>query len=361
MKTTRTILLLVFISGLLFTVGCGDDETTPDPLVAVKGKVTFTNAANAVTNAPGAVVYFTNTATTKSSSAITSASGDFEFVNVMPGAYTLTASYFTDNKNVTARFDGLTFATATPVGVTVASTDVTQDLALVSTGQSGIETLATNYAWTGSAYASTGAWTYDATHTVVNFELPYRQNVASDFNGVFSQLSKVNINFDPNNLGASTFDIEVDVASFNTRSAGGRDPRTTVDDTPLFSPNTLFKELGCVMGTFGIAADGGTPSNDVPLPMTTTRRYAKFVSTSVVKLGDGYVAKGNITFLGVTKPTDIWFKAVPAWTDPSNNRRYSGFEGRFLMNAKADYAVTSSSVNDAAVKIQISMVVYKQL
>ncbi len=360
MKTTRIILLLVFVSGLLFTVGCGDDEATPDPLVAVKGKVTYSNANGVATNAPGAVVYLTNTATTVRISSISNASGDYEFMNVSPGAYTLTASYFSDNKNTAARFDGLNFATADPVSVTVASTDVTQDLALASTGQTGIETLAANYSWNGSAYVQAGSWTYDVTHSPVNFELPYRQNVAADFNGTFSQLSKVVINFDPNNLATANIDVEIDVASFNTRSAGGRDPRTTIDDTPPFNPNTLFKELGCVMGTFGIAADGGTPSDANPLPITTTRRYAQFKSTSVVKMGDGYVAKGNLTFLGVTKATDIWFKVVAPWTDPSNNRRYSGFEGRFMMNAKADFAVNSSSVNDAKVKVQISMVLYKQ-
>ncbi|MEO5603757.1 MAG: YceI family protein [Cyclobacteriaceae bacterium] len=358
MKTLKFLSAFLLLFALLTVVRCSEDEPVP-PLVSVSGKVTFTDASGATANALGAVVYLANT--TASISTISDENGDYNFTNLSTGAYTLRATYFSDNKNISGRMDGLTFTTSEPVAINVASTDVVQELPLVSTGQTGIEVLAANYAWTGSAYANTGAWTYDAVHSPLTFEFPYRGTEA-DFSGSFSQLSKAVFNFDPNNLATSSFNFEVDLASVNTRTPGGRDNRLTNMDVPLFSPASMFTELGCIMGTFGITADNATPTDAVPQPITVnTKRYAQFVSTSVAKLGDGYVAKGNVVFNGVTKPAEIWFKAVPAWTDPSNNRIYSGFEGRFSMKAKADYGITSSSLADAAIKIQISIVMYKQL
>lgn len=354
--------MLIFT--LLVVVRCGEDETIP-PLVSVSGKVTFTNAAGTVANARGAVVTLANATTSTNLTTIANASGDYLFTELSAGSYTLTAVYYTENKNVSGRFEGLTFTTFAPETIEVAAIDVVKDLTLTSAGQTGLEVLAANYVWNPSAtpnptYSNTGALVYDAVHSTLNFEFPYR-NWPSDFTGSFSQLSKVLINFDPANLGTSTFDIEVDVASINTRSPGGRDNRLTTVDTPTYSPASMFTELGCTMGTFGITANAAATDASPQLMTTNTNRYARFVSTSVVKLGDGYVAKGNVTFRGITKPTDIWFKGVPPWTDPSNNRRYSGFEGRFIMNAKADYGVISSNITDAPVKIQFGIVLYKQL
>ena len=364
MKTGRIGLMLILIFVSLAIVRCGEDDT-PITLVSVKGKVTFTNAAGTAANAGGAIVYLENVTAATSVSTVANVTGDYTFENLEAGSYNLTAEYNTDNKNASGRFNGLTFKSFAPEPVVVAAMDVVKDLTLTSAGQTGLEVVAANYAWNPAAtpnptYSNTGALVYDAVHSTLNFEFPYR-NWPSDFTGSFQQLSKVLINFDPANLGTSTFDIEVDVASINTRAPGGRDNRLTVVDNPLFSPASMFTELGCTMGTFGITANA-TPTDASPQLMTTnTKRYARFVSTSVVKLGDGYVAKGNVTFLGITKATDIWFKGVPPWTDLSNNRRYSGFEGRFIMNAKADYGVISSNITDAPVKIQFGIVLYKQL
>jgi polyisoprenoid-binding protein YceI len=340
-------------------------------LVKISGKITYTDPAGAAANAVGALVYLAKSATpttTYDQSTIANANGSYSFSNLSAGTYFLNATFFTDNKNVTGRLDGLNFTTTEGAIVTVASADVTQDMTLVSVGQSGatIEALAVNYGWDPNAlpspaYTNTGAWTYDATHSPIAFEFPYRANEA-DFVGAFSQLSKFVVNFDPANLGTSTIDVEVDVTSINTRAPGGRDNRTTVADNPSFNPTTLFTELGCIMGTFGITADNATPSEAEPQPITADPdRYAKFTSTSIATFGDGYVAKGNLIFHGATVPIELWFKAVPAWLDASNNRKYSGFEGRFLMDAKNDFAITSSSVNEAILKIHISIVLYKQL
>ncbi|MEK6781063.1 MAG: YceI family protein [Bacteroidota bacterium] len=382
MKTIKLISAgLILFFTMIFMVQCSDDPAPapvePAPLVKISGKVTFTNEAGTAANAAGAIVYLAKGATATTNfdqTTIANANGDYEFVNLDTGSYYLNATFYTANKNVTGRLDGLNFTTEAGA-VVAAAADVTQNLTLVSVGQSGstLEVLGANYAWDPNALAAdgvtpapkfvnTGTWTYDATHSPIAFEFSYRANEA-DFIGAFPQLSKFNVNFDPANLSTSTIDVEVDVASINTRAPGGRDNTTTVAINPSFNPASLFTKLGCIMGTFGITADGGgTPTEAAPLLITEDPdRYAQFTSTSIAKFGDGYVAKGNLVFHGFTVPIDLWFKAVPAWLDASNNRKYSGFEGKFLMDAKNDFGITSTSVNDAIIRIQISIVLYKQL
>ena len=364
MKTVKLIPILTLLFSMIFVVRCSDDA--PAPLVKISGKVTFTNAVGQTANAAGAVVYLAKSAvatTTYDQTAIADATGAYSFSNLSADNYYVNATYKTDNKNLTARLDGMSFTTAAGAIVAVSNVDVSQDLILVSIGQSGstIEALVSNYAWTGSAFANTGAWAFDAAHSPLQFEFPYRGNEA-DFSGGFSQINKFVVNFDPTNLASSTINVEVDLASINTRTPGGRDNRSTVADNPSFNPLTQFTELGCIAGTFGITADNAVPSEAAPQAITIdTDRYAKFASTSIAKYGDGYVAKGNLIFRGFTVPIELTFKVVPAWLDASNNRKYSGFEGKFTMAPKKDFGITSTSVNDAILKIQASIVLYKQM
>ena len=368
MKTVRTISIITLLLTMLCTVRCSKTDTPAAvALVKLSGKVMYTSPTGTSANAAGAIVYLAKSAvatTTYDQSTIADATGAYTFTNLSAGIYFVNAVFKTDNKNIASRLDGLIFTTLAGAITTVAAVNVTQDLALISVGQSGatIEALAANYAWNGtSAFANTGAWIYDAAHSPIAFEFPYRGQEA-EFVGAFSQLSKFVVNFDPANLAGSTIDVEVDVASINTRAPGGRDNRTTVADNPAFNPLTQFTELGCTMGTFNITADNAVPTDLAPQPITlNANRYAKFGSTSIAKYGDGYVAKGNLVFRASTVPIELLFKVVPAWLDVTNNRKYSGFEGKFLMAAKRDFGVTSSSINDALLKIQVSIVLYKQL
>jgi polyisoprenoid-binding protein YceI len=369
MKTIKLIPILTLVFTMLFVISCSDNET-PAPLVKLTGKVTYTDPSGQTANAAGAVVYLaTGTAatTTYEQSTIADANGAYTFSNLPANSYYINSVFKTDNKNLAARLTGMTFTSAEGAIVVIAAVDATQDLTLTSIGQSGstIEALTLNYTWTGTAFANNpttaGTWQLDALHSPVQFEFPYRGNEA-EFSGGFSQINKFVVNFDPANLATSSIDVEVDMASINTRTPGGRDNRTTVADVPTFAPNTLFTELGCIAGTFGITADNATPTEAVPQTITIdTDRYAKFKSTSIAKYGDGYVAKGNLVFHGFTVAIDLFFKAVPVWLDSSNNRKYSGFEGKFVMAPKKDFGITSTSINDAVLNIQISIVVYKQL
>lgn len=365
MKTLRIVSFIALALTFITIVRCSDSKSDPTPLGSLSGTVSYTNAAGTATNAVGAVV--TLVGTTKVYSAVTDATGKYQFAKLDAGAYDVSASFYTEPTNTGGRLNGLNFATEADVAVTMASTDIAQNLTLVNKGQSGTDLDAINidYDWNGTAYANAvGALTYDNTHSPVGFEFAYRGKEA-DFFGGFAQLKKCKINFDVTNPTAGTIDVVVDLASFDTRSPGGRDPRTTVADNPPFSPTTLFTEYGCIINsTFGVVTDAGVaPTDGTPQLITGSTRYASFTATSIAKLGDGFVAKGNLVFHGLTVPIEMWFKQVPCWTNTAAtpNRRYFSLEGKFLMDAKNKWNIVSSSLNDAIVRMQISIIAYKDL
>ncbi len=350
MKTLRPLpilLTLFFVLGLV--VQCSDDPA-PIDLSTISGKVTYPDANGAQIAAPGAVVTLFSTTPVVNMETIADADGNFSFENLVAATYTLAAYYDTDNSNNAGRLSGLRFTIdATEVAITNA--DATQDLALVSSGQTGIPVIDINLGWDGASFVNSGSWAYDQTHSPIAFEFPYRDNVA-EFVGGFSQVSKLEVNFDPANLSTSSIVAEVDLASVNTRSLGGRDPKL-VGGANAFNPNSMVETMGCIMGTFGVSADGTLPAK-----ISSTARYATFTSTSIVAYGDGYLAKGDLQFNGVTKPVEMWFKAVVPWNNGAPTPvLYSGFEGRFYMG-KTDFNVGSSSVG-ANIRIQVSVVATK--
>jgi len=374
MKKLRIISSIALILLLLIGTRCSDTKTTPAPsLSKLTGTVTYPNTSGVATPAVGATV----TLLTPASGVLvtlTDIAGKYTFLNLENGAYSLSSSFYAVPTNTGGRLDGLNFATESDAAVTMSSAELTKDLSLVNTGQSGssVEAIAIDYQWsTGtSAYVNTGAYTFDGTHSPITFTFPYRGNEA-DFIGAFAQLSKLIVSVDPANPSAGTISAEVDMLSVNTRTAGGRDPviqnganETGTPNNYQFSPETIFSVMGCISGTFGIAADGALPSlivND------NGDRYAQFnvVAGGISKYGDGYVAKGNLTWRGFTVPTEMWFKLVPKWLDtPSsgngttNNRIYSGFEAKFLMDPYNKFNIRSGSVNEAIIRINISVVAY---
>ncbi|MEQ9415161.1 MAG: hypothetical protein RIF39_15105, partial [Cyclobacteriaceae bacterium] len=65
------------------------------------------------------------------------------------------------------------------------------------------------------------------------------------------------------------------------------------------------------------------------------------------------LAKGNLTFNGLSVPMELWFKTIAPLVSGTSKR--TGFEGRFLMNAKGDFGINSGSVEDAILTITISI------
>jgi len=375
MKKLRIISSVGLIFFLMVAIRCSDSSTSnPSPsLFDLTGTVTYPNTSGVATPAVGATV----TLLTPSSGVLVTLAdntGKYAFLNLENGSYSLSSTYYAVPTNTGGRLDGLNFATESDASISISSADLAKDLSLVSTGQTGasVEPIVIDYQWsTGtSAYVNAGAYTYDGTHSPITFTFPYRGNEA-DFIGAFAQLSKLLVSVDPANPSAGTISAEVDMASVNTRTAGGRDPviqnganETGTPNNYQFSPETMFSVMGCISGTFGITADGTLPSlivND------NGDRYAQFnvVAGGISKYGDGYVAKGNLTWRGFTVPIEMWFKLSPKWIDApsagngsSNNRTYSGFEAKFLMDPYNKFNIRSSSVNEAIIRINISVVAY---
>jgi len=351
MKTLRLfsiLMTLFFVLGL--AVQCSEDNPAPVALSTISGKVTYPDAAGAQVAAGGAVVTLFSTTPVVNMETIADADGNFAFSKLEAATYTISAYYDTDNTNNAGRLSGLRF-NIDPTDVVITNANATQDLALVSSGQTGIPAIDINLAWNGTTFANTGTWSYDQTHSPIQFEFPYRDNVA-EFVGAFSQVSNLVVNFDPANLASSSIVAEIDLASVNTRSLGGRDPKLA-SGANAFNPNSVVETMGCIMGTFGITADATLPST-----ITSTARYAKFTSTSITAYGDGYLAKGNLEFHGITKAVEMWFRAEIPWNNGAATPvLYSGFEGRFYMG-KTDFDIGSSSVGEK-IRIQISVVATK--
>ena len=170
MKNLKIFWSFFALLSFLTFVKCSEDDKAVT-LLTLSGKVTYTNAFGTTANAAGAIITLENVNASTTLSTVANATGDYAFENLVAGSYTLSSTYYTANKNVSARLDGLNFSTEADVAVEIASVDVTQNLTLVSTGQSGatVEALAAAYSWNGSAYANTGAWTFDNAHSPVIF------------------------------------------------------------------------------------------------------------------------------------------------------------------------------------------------
>ena len=94
---------------------------------------------------------------------------------------------------------------------------------------------------------------------------------SNDPAGVFTSL-KGDVVFDENNLGASKFDVKVDVASINTGNGLKNDKAKSAQ---WFDSQT-YPEI-------------------------------KFISSKITKSGDKYEAKGSLTMHGITKQITIPF------------------------------------------------------
>lgn len=356
MKTLRSFsILLTLFFVLALAVRCSDDNPAPVKLLTITGIVTYPDGGGTQVAAAGAVVTMFSTSPVVNMQTIADANGNYSFINLEAANYTLAAYYDTDNNNNAGRLTGLRFSIAN-TDVVLGTTDATQNLELGSGGQASTPAIVANYAWDGAAYSQPAvpAWQFDNNHSLVTFQFPYR-GAQAEFLGSFKQIHKFVVNFDPANLAGSSIDAEVDMSSVDTRTPGGRDNRTTVADNPVFSPATMFTELGCISGTFGITADNATPTESVPQPITlSANRYAKFSSTNIIAYGDGYLAKGNLIFNGFTVPIELWFKAMTPLVSGTTTR--TGFEGRFLMNAKDNFGIDNSSVGGGDLTINISVV-----
>jgi len=146
------------------------------------------------------------------------------------------------------------------------------------------------------AAATSGTYTTDAAHSMVGWEVNHLH--FNDYYGIFGDVAGTMV-LDTANIGATTLDVTVPVASVVVPSAGLRDH--------------LLRA-----GRDGGAADFFGPE---PAP-------AHFVSTSVHSTGPTTAhIMGNLTMNGVTKPVTIQAELVGMGTNGMSRKETLGFHG----------------------------------
>lgn len=176
-------------------------------------------------------------------------------------------------------------------------------------------------------------WTFDKPHCNVRWETMYYGDNAL-LTGRFNNYN-VDIDFDEASPETGKINAWVQLSTFNTGEPGRDGPGK------------------CAYNYMGIEYLDTLYTVD---PNTDT---AWFKSTSIEKYGDGYLAKGDLTFRGVTKTQNLYFRYVGQHDDSPNQDGSvikCGFTGQFTMKARTDYGVPSTSINDeVTVKINVNL------
>jgi polyisoprenoid-binding protein YceI len=344
MKKFRFIMMASLAVIFLFAVShCSEDD--PVTLYSISGKVTYPDFNGSNADAGGAVVYLGETAGSMTfvASAITASNGTYTLKDLQPNkTYYVWATYDSKNTNLPeARVDRVIF-TGDQVEVLLDG-NKTADIALGNSGQDNALAIST---------ADGGNYRADLTHSMLDFEFDYDKQTGTDdynakFTGKFGSFG-VEVDFDPAALGSSSITADVDLLSVYTRTPGGRDPLYNSDGTFWQDPNTQDYDLGCISTTFGVVS----AQSDTPPAEGDAKRTATFTSSSIEEYGDGYLAKGTLTFAGSTSSVNLFFKFFPGFVNDSG-ARYASFEGFFTFKALADHGIESSHVNDAEVQVNI--------
>lgn len=353
-KLIRILGIIAFLTGIaILLTECKKDETTYGIL---DGAVTLDG-----TPADGAIVTLSTEANAANVIArvVADASGVYSIMGVEAGTYYLNAIWEPSNNNNLLKSTNTVILTGVETEVSVDG-DMTQDVALAG-AVSG-----------GNVVFDAADWTWDNTHSTIEFEFPYDAFNAV-FTGHFATVGFDELYFDEANPENTSIKAWVDVTSVETGSASppcghGRDGIT-----------------GCIGGTFGVEFDpadtvdayctNGTlvsnwPNEELVVhdlwgdgsETTYMKQHAvvgnsgvaTFKSTSVTAYGTGYLAKGDLDFAGSSTTVDLYFNFVEGYEKESNSSKYSSFYGWFKMAAATDFGIVSGHVGDADVTVKIS-------
>lgn len=150
----------------------------------------------------------------------------------------------------------------------------------------------------GQAYAAAPQWKTDPAHSGIHFGV---KHIFSTVHGFFEDFESTT-HFDPENLGASSFDFSVKVKSVNTNNR---------------------------------KRDGHLRSDD----FFSAKKYPEmtFKSTRIThKQGNQYVVEGKMTVKDVTKSVAIPFTFFGTQDNPFDpNVAVAGFEARFTIDRLA--------------------------
>ena len=151
-------------------------------------------------------------------------------------------------------------------------------------------------------------WTFDVAHSSVGFSV--RHLMISKVHGNFTQWSG-DIEFDEQNPTASSVEVQIDVASIDTKDAQ-RDGHLK---SPDFFDIEKFPHLG-------------------------------FKSTSVEKKGETLAVHGDLTLHGVTKPVTLGVEFHGRAKHPMNGSERAGFSAHTHINRK-DFGLGWNAVLEA--------------
>ena len=192
-----------------------------------------------------------------------------------------------------------------------------------------------------SSYTTPGAWKVDKTHSNIMWETKY-YGTGAPLTGRFNTF-EMKVNFDQANPANTKIIAWVLLSSYNTGEPGR-------DGYGKCGP----KYLGVVYDT----ASAGPPVVLAPRANTDT---AWFTSTSCEKYGNGYLVKGDFTFMGKTKKIEMPMSytgkstATNATTGKKTDR--VGLAGEFGINAISFFGVTSTSIADlVTIRVDCNMV-----
>ena len=261
----------------------------------ISGLVTYPNYSGVTTNADGAVLtlYTGNTAIgTPVATTFADVTGNYTFKFLVAGNYCIKASYNTTNVN-NKGLDGVTFTTA-GVPVLLASTNLTQNIALTATAPTGslkigcyIPNVPASPSADSTAIVAAGYLpTILEGHSKVSFTGMHNMN-QQDLAGGFNGFVMKKFIFDEANPANIVINAFVRTAVNYTNS--GATPTTGIN---TFEPSRDQIGSGCVSKT--LLADttmAGTVISVIPAT-DTIRFYAN--AGEVVKYGKGYLAHGHM-------------------------------------------------------------------
>jgi hypothetical protein len=258
----------------------------------LSGYASYPNYTGGQVAAKGGVVYL-YLGTSKSgpigASAIIDASGNYTLPFLIPGNYFIWALYNTTNTNAGRDINGINFQTDPGYTITMGSSNVIQNLALVSYTTPGalkiaIDTINANQTFRKVAFEA---------HSKLNFSFQDKA-LNTTVAGGFNTFTMEKFAFDeanPNNIVIQGYTLLSGVNTFEpARDAVGMSGSGTNN-----LPN--FQATGCTHLTLHNYVDSAlfyanALDTCIMLPETDTVR---FVASSVKKYGDGYLATGTLT------------------------------------------------------------------
>jgi polyisoprenoid-binding protein YceI len=285
---------------------------------------------------------------------VADSTGSYSASGLADGTYYISSKYNTANTNY-LKSGSVNFKTATDIQVTVSGADITKDIALVSDASSGTDVVE----FSSVSPAPAGKYSLDATHSFIGFEFPY-DSLNANFGGHFAKFGLNTFKFDQTNPANSTIDAWVDITSTETGSP------TSIDTVMKKAVGGRDGLNGCISHTFGVQyapADTFFKGYYRPTAVVGTTGKATFVSTSVAAYGDGYVAKGNLNFHGLTKEVSLYFHYIKGYSATKKDSKtgldvttqYSSFSGFFKMNALLDFSIVSSHVKGNPVNVTTNL------